>query len=197
MVYLNAQGRHLSLKLSFMSNNITVVSWIISAIFVFCVVVQKNSINKLTELLERNIEVNQVLEHYVIDSFREETAIRDYQIVEISNAYLTDSTLVVYLPFSLCRACFSSLVFSLQDNDFPFQNVTVLSERENLEIQSECMSRGIKNNVLNVPYSDVGNIILTKRGRDGQIVSMRYNLGDGYIVQRFLSSASSNRYGTK
>lgn len=179
-----------------MSSKYIAVSWIITVISVFCVIIQKNNIEKITNLLEHNNDVRQTLEQYVVNSFREGMAIGEQNAVEICNAYMTDSMLVLYLPFSLCHACFSSLVLSLQDNNFPFHNVSVLSERGDIGVQSECLARGIKNVVLDVPSFDVGSIILTMRGRDGQIVSMRYNLGDDYILNMFLSTASSKFYGT-
>ena len=177
-----------------MSNNYVGLSWIISVLSVICVVIQKNNVDRLSDVLRHNSEATRTLSQYVVDSFQTEKVMDEYQAIDICEAFLTDSALVVYLPFSLCRACFSSLVFSLQDHGFPFQNVIVLSENENPEIQSECLARGIRNVILNVPEFDFENILLIKKNRDGQIVSMRYNLGDDHILTLFLSSASSPYY---
>ena len=193
MAYLIAQGRHSLLKLNLMSHKYIIVSWIISAISVFCVVIQKNNIDKITKVLEHNNDVRQTLEQYVVNSFLEGITIGEQNAVEICNAYMTDSTLVMYLPSSICRACFSSLVLSLQDNDFPFNKISVLSELCDIGVQSECLARGIKNIVINAPVFDVDNIILTMRGRNG-VVSMRYNLGDEYILSMFLSTAAFKFY---
>lgn len=175
-----------------MSNKYIFAAWIVIALLVSCIFIQKSNFDKVTIILEQKAEVNHVLEHYVVNSFREGMIIDEYQAIDICNAYITDSTIVMFLPFSLCRACFSSLVFSLQDNNFPLQKVTVLTERDNLNIQSDCLPLGIKTIVLEIPNSAVGNIILTRKGPEGQIISMRYNLGDDYIVKLFL-----NCYGAK
>ncbi len=175
-----------------MSGKIIALSWVISAISVVCVIIQQKNITNITKILEESIEVRLALENYLADSFRDGTSMGELQVIDMCSAYLTDSTLVAYLPFSLCRACFSSLVFSLQDNNFPFKNIIVLSECDNLEIQSECLSYGMRNIVLNSSFCLVENIIITKKGSYGQIESMRYNLGDEPVLKVFLSNNLSN-----
>lgn len=179
-----------------MSNKYLGLSWIISVLSVLCVIVQKNNIERISDVLEHNNDARMTLAQYVVESFQVGRVMNEYQAIDICEAYLTDSTVVVYLPFSLCRACFSSLVFSLQDNGFPLHKVVVLSERTNLEIQSECLARGIKNVVLNVSGFDIETILITRRNRDGQMVSMRYDLGDDYILTLFLTSSSPKYHET-
>lgn len=169
-----------------MSSKFIAVSWVISAVSVICVLIQNHSINRASEILEQNRHIRQDLEEYVVASFQ--GSIDEYQIIDMCDAYINDSKMAIYLPVGLCRACFSSLVFTLQDIAFPFEDITVICDDRDIEVQSECISRGMNNILLEISDSPIKDIVIIKRGKDGRPVSMRYNLGDEYILNIFLSN---------
>jgi len=173
-----------------MSSKLSIVSWIITGAAILCVFIQHNNVVNANMVVSQGNAIRLALESYVVKSFRSGTMFDECRALDICNAHLSDSTLVMYLPNSLCRACFSSLLFSIQDNNFPFRKVIVLSENEDIEIKSECLSRGIRNIVLNYTESNIDDIIITCLDSDGQPSHIRYNIGDEYIVKMFLSYES-------
>jgi len=151
------------------------------------VLISRHSVNRLEEALLRDAEKERVFESYTLSSFNA-SALQDKVLVsELCQSYLNDSSLVAYLPSGLCRACFSSLVFSLHDHEFPEDRITIISEQEDFEVKKECFSRGIHYMVEKLPVGSIPDIMVFRLYRGFLPIAIEYNLNREPLLPLFLS----------
>lgn len=146
-----------------------------------------HKLNQLEKAILESRREKRVFESYILSSFNT-TDLHDKVIIsEICQPYLNDTSLVIYLPSGLCRACFSSLIFSFQDRDLPGNRVTVISGREDFEVKAECFSRGIHYIVNDLSVESVSDVMLFRLYQGFLPIGMKYNVGRESLLSLFLS----------
>jgi hypothetical protein len=141
----------------------------------------------LEEVVLQETQKKSVFESYILSSFNASTLQDKVLVYELCQPYLNDSSLVVYLPSGLCHACFSSLIFSLQDQKFPGDKVTIISEQEDFEVKRECLSLGIHYSVERLPVESISDILVFRSYRGFLPIAMEYDLKREPILPLFLS----------
>lgn len=166
------------------------IYWFVLVIVIFSlslVVVQFYNLKKLQVALNQAQRDRAELEGYISDSFNRTWRDEENMVLDLVFSILPDSCVGAYLPASLCRACFSSLVFSLQENNVEFSKLIVLSEANDYEVRSECLSRGIAFRVMNSSIDGIDDIIIARYYRSFLPLSMKYNIERDYELSLFLS----------
>lgn len=159
---------------------------ILAASLVF---VQQRNINKVNKAFRKIVDTVYALEDYILSSFDAYESEIGVNVINSLVPITKDTCLVLYLPSSLCRACFSSLLFDLQDYGIPWQSISVLVEKNDYEVRSECVSRGIHYMISDVKVEGVSDIIITRNYRGTIPIFMNYNLDRSYILKLFLSDS--------
>lgn len=170
-----------------MLNKVYVLFFSLVAIMLATVLILRRNVNQLEVAMLGMAQKQRVMENYILSSFNESTHHDEAMILETCQPFLNDTSLVLYLPSSLCRACFSSLIFSLQDNSFPWGKVTVISEREDFEVRSECLSRDISFVIGNQHVELFSNIMLFRLYQGYLPISMEFSLNRESLLPLFLS----------
>lgn len=159
----------------------------LAALMLATVLVLRRNVNQLEATMLSLAQKQRVMENYILSSFNESTHQDKAMILESCQPFLNDTSLVLYLPSSLCRACFSSLVFSLQDNGLPLSRVTVISEREDFEVRTECVSRDISFVVGDQNVELFSNIMLLRLYQGYLPISLEFSLNRESLLPLFLS----------
>ncbi len=154
---------------------------------VVLVVVQRYKAEQMGMALQEIIHEHGVLEQYALSTFYANEFEGRAEISEICYPLLTDTSFVLYLPPGLCRACFSSLIFSFQDRNLPGSRITVVSGREDIDVKAECFARGIRYLVDNRPVAPLSDIILFRLYQGFLPVALSYNVGREQLLTLFLS----------
>lgn len=138
-------------------------------------------------MLEQMHNVHKEYSNYILHSFNLHSTREQTQATDISLSFLKDSSLVVFLPRGLCRACFSSLLIELQDNHIPGDRVYVISDGRDYEVQFECIARGVHYSGIDAHLDGLHDIILTRYYRGYFPVQMLYDLGREKVFKLFIS----------
>lgn len=170
-----------------MSNKIGIVFYILLALAFVLVVVQRHNVKQLETAVYERAQSQHVIESYVLSSFDAGEFQGKAGITEICLPHLSETSLVLFLPSGLCRACFSSLIFAFQDRNIPGNRITVISEREDIEVKAECLARGIHYLVNNQPVDSVSSILLFRLYQGFLPVALCYNVSREPLLSLFLS----------
>ena len=148
---------------------------------------QQHNVNKLKQrIYEKEIPTIS----YVKSSFDINGNEAGLEVIKSLVPSMSDSTICIFLPSSLCRSCFTSLLFSLQDNNVNWYNLKVVSEIDDYEIRSQCISRGIDYSVMGYAVDGVNDIIIVRKYNGFRPISMMYNYNYDSILTLFLSDES-------
>ena len=158
------------------------------AISLTLVLVLRHSIVQLENAMLGMKMEQRVMEDYILSSFNENNLQDKTIISDICQPYLCDTNYVVYLPKGLCRACFSSLIFSFQDKEVPGNRIIVICGEEDIQVKSECFSRGIQYVVNSQPIEAFSNIMLFRLYNGFLPIALEYNLGREQLLTLFFSN---------
>lgn len=151
------------------------------------VLVSNLHVCRIKDAVKQNVQTERVFENYILASFNA-TTLQDRALVsEVCQSYLDDAHLVAYLPSGLCHACFSSLLLALQDYDYPWSKVIIISEKEDYEVRAECYARSINYMVKTLSVESVSNILVFRSYRGFFPIVMDYDLSREPILPLFLS----------
>ena len=126
------------------------------------------------------------LNTYVWHDFAIMTKEDEIELFDSLIGQASGAKLFIYVPDGLCRACFSSLLFSLHDNNVLENEIYVLSEVDDLEIKAECLARGISFFVSSKRFDSVCDILVFRLYRGYLPIMMKYALGRERILKLFL-----------
>ena len=161
--------------------------FILLAAVLVLVLVQRHNVKQVeTAMLEKS-QGQRVLENYILSSFYANEFQGRAEVNDMCYPHLNDTSFVLYLPPELCRACFSSLVFSFQDRNIPGSRITVISGREDIEVKAECLARGIRYLVNDLAVAPISDIILFRLYQGFLPVALSYNVGREPLLSLFLS----------
>lgn len=170
-----------------MSNKAYILFISLLAVTLALVLLSRHSVNQMeSTMLGIDKEIHN-LEDYILASFDGSNQKDKVIVSDICQPFINDTSLVIYLPIGLCRACFSSLIYSLQDMDFPNNRITVISEREDYEVKTECIARSIEYVVTDQPVEMISNIILFRLYQGFLPITMLFSLGRENILPLYLS----------
>lgn len=151
------------------------------------ILVSRRSVHQLEEAVRQEAQKESVLENYILSSFNATTLQDKALISESCQSRLNDTDVIAYLPSGLCHACFSSLLFALQDHGIPGNRVTVICEKEDYEARSECRARGINYLVESLPIESISDILVFRLYRGFLPIVMEYDLKRKSLLPLFLS----------
>lgn len=169
-----------------MSRRGVLFSGVVLILSLILIVIQQFNIKRIATVLGDLVLKQQNEEKYIISSFDKHNLIREADVMKFCLDCARDSICVVYIPESLCRACFSSLLLAFQDNEYPFSRIMVISEKDDYEIRSECVSRGISYRTSNYSYDGLDDIFVVRYYRRVYPIAMKYNLERESILRLFL-----------
>lgn len=149
--------------------------------------VSRHSVNQMENAMRGMAKEKHILEEYILSSFDGSNQQDRVIVSNICQPFINDTSFVVYVPIGLCRACFSSLIYSLQDIAFPVKRVTVITERDDYEVKTECISRGIQYVVSDQSVDMISSILLFRLYQGFLPISMQFSLGRETILPLFLS----------
>ena len=104
--------------------------------------------------------------------------------------YAGSSSLVVYVPVSVCRSCFTSLMFYLQDSGFSMDEVVVLSQNNDISLKRETKSYGSTFYCDDFFDDEIADIVVFRKVKGFLPISMRYKQGYDVILSAFLDDTS-------
>lgn len=170
-----------------MSTKSYIIFLFLSFLALALVLTSRRCVHQLEDVVRQEAQKERVLENYILSSFNA-TTLQDRALVsEVCQSFLDDSLLVAYLPASLCHACLSSLLFALQDHDFPWSKVSIISEKEDYEARTECSSRGINYVVKTLSVESISDILVFRLYRGFFPIVMDFDLSREPILSIFLS----------
>lgn len=151
------------------------------------ILVSRRSVHQLEEAVRQEAQKESVLENYILSSFNAATLQDKALISESCLPRLNDTDVIAYLPSGLCHACFSSLLFALQDRGLPWDRITVICAEEDYDVRSECRARGINYFVESLPIESISDILVFRLYRGFLPVVMDYDLKREPLLPLFLS----------
>lgn len=156
-------------------------------LFPLFTVAQLFNVSRINRELNDAKERQRDLENYVCNSFVAACNEAENGAYYCSLPFLTESSVVVYLPEGLCRSCFMTLLFAFQDLSVSADRVVVLSESLDMEVRSACNARGIKFQKTDHSIDGLSDIIVSRLVHGSIPIAVRYNLERDYVLSLFFS----------
>lgn len=151
------------------------------------VIVQQINLRSVETLLRESRRVQSEFQHYSIQTFNLQNSIEQRHAIETCMSLQQDSSLVAFIPRGLCRACFTSLLMALHDSNFPSTNILIVNDGNDVEVKSECVSRGFRYMSINLGLDNLGDIVLTRKYRGVLPIYMLYDQGRDSVLKTFIS----------
>lgn len=129
-------------------------------------------------------EYSETLERYLNDSFYSQSCLAEDQIAEMLFEHADTLSFLVYVPITACRACFSTLLFYLDERNDKMPNFLVVIENNDPQIVSECMVNGIKYGIISSNFH-TDNILIMRKKEGYLPMKMKYHSGDDRILDLF------------
>lgn len=159
--------------------------------FLVLVVLQRNTIHIIGKELEKKNTFISCAENYIWTSFCEENITTKSNLCSLLTDRLEEYDIAIFVPQSICRACFSSLLFQLQDNNIDFTRIIVIGTVNDTEIKSECFSRGMQFIIGDNLKSSSAQILVARKYQDFLPIVMSYAIEDAPLLNLFLSDDES------
>lgn len=154
------------------------------------VFIQGKNAKEMQHNVERIKSLNENLAGYVCHTFSLSWLSEEEKVFNQILPYMDESTFLVYLPAGLCRSCFSSLLFAFQDNGIELSKISVFSEQSDVEVKSECVSRGARFKIFPTGTEGIEDILVFRLYKGFLPINIKYNLERNSELMLFLSDDS-------
>ena len=170
-----------------MSDKKTIITFILSIISLLAVIVMFINTLSLSDQLSTALSQNETFKEFIRDTFSSNITANDLDLLDQFSDNMTNPELVVYIPLSICRACFSSLLLNLQDVSFDWSKLLIICEKSDYEINAECVSKGIDVRVNDyVQFDEISNILVYKKIEGYKKYVMKFDIGSEAVLREFL-----------
>ena len=149
--------------------------------------------NRLQRSLEQSVSSSRIYEEYIaytsINGNFEDTD----DIISIMYDYAGMFSLVLYVPISVCRSCFTTLMFFLQDLGYPMEKIVVLSQNNDISLKREAQSYGCSYFNTVFTKDEIPDIIVFRKVNGYLPCSIRYKQGYDAVLSVFLDDSNYNK----
>lgn len=170
-----------------MSNKLIISFSAVLCFSLVFVVIQYINVASISRDYRAAKDIISSLEDYVCNSFIVGCKEEENEAINRAVPFLTDSSFVVYLPESLCRSCFTTLLFAFQDHSVDYERIIVLCEGNDVEVKAACTARGIGYFPLGDSIDGLFDIIVTRLCYGITPLAIKYNLERDQVFALFLS----------
>lgn len=139
------------------------------------------------KVIHRYARLNSEYISYIYHVCNQSSRDSESEVFREMSKYLTsDSSLVVFLPNSLCQSCIASLVACLKTYSWPIHEIVIMSPSNDLTLSRKFILNGYQFIGSSLRGEGINRLLLMKR-RENQIYMLQYDAEFENVLCNFLA----------